>query len=208
MDIELSILIPSIPERASCLSRVVNELQRQSERFPVEILALVDNKKRSIGAKRNDLIQQAKGDFVVFVDDDDRVATDYVDSLMSAIRQTPDVDCITFDVQVSLGGIVKKICKYDVVYDNKHKLEDEQYYYRNPNHIMCFSKKLASQYLYLDISFGEDTDWAVQVRDQVRKQKKIPKILYYYDYMFKREGRQRNMENHIMLQTLKQEYDL
>ncbi|MDQ0417416.1 glycosyltransferase involved in cell wall biosynthesis [Croceifilum oryzae] len=207
MDIILSILIPSIPERASCLSRVVSELQRQSERFPVEILVFIDNKKRSIGTKRNVLIQQAKGDFVVFVDDDDRVTPDYVDSLLSAIRQTPDADCITFDVEVSLGGIVKKICKYDVAYSGD-KLEDEQYYYRNPNHIMCFSKKLASQYQYLDISFGEDTEWAVQVRDQIRKQEKIPKVLYYYDYMFKREGRQKGMENNIMLQTLKQEYNL
>ncbi|SFX06452.1 Glycosyltransferase like family 2 [Thermoactinomyces sp. DSM 45891] len=207
MDIKLSILIPSIPERASCLARLVNELQRQSDRFPVEILTFVDNKKRSIGTKRNDLIQQAKGDFVVFVDDDDRVSTDYIDSLMSAIRQTPDADCITFDVEVSLGGIIKKICKYDIVY-GKDKLEDEQYYYRNPNHIMCFSKKLASQYHYLDMSFGEDTEWAVQVRNQIQKQEKIPKVLYYYDYMFKREGRYKGLENYIMLQALKQEYDL
>ncbi|MGG0176651.1 hypothetical protein [Gottfriedia acidiceleris] len=57
MDIILSILIPTVPERMGYLNKIINELDKQSKTYPVEILVLLENKKRSIGEKRNVLIE-------------------------------------------------------------------------------------------------------------------------------------------------------
>lgn len=180
MDILLSILIPTVPERMSFLNRMINELEKQCESHPVEILVLLENKKRTIGDKRNILIEQAKGNFVVFVDDDDRIESNYVSSLCSAIHETPNVDCIVFDVLVNFNNQFSKVCKYGKEFEHG---EDEKYYYRKPNHLMCYSKKIASAHKFLNISYGEDDEWGRRISADIINQKRLPNVLYYYDYV-------------------------
>ena len=115
---------------------MISELEKQCKSHPVEILVLLENKKRTIRKKRNVLIEQAKGIFVVFVDDDDRIESNYVSSLCSAINETPNVDCIVFDVLVNFNIHFSKVCKYGKEFEHG---EDANYYYRKPNHLMCYS---------------------------------------------------------------------
>ena len=42
-----------------------------------------DNKKRTIGKKRDEMLKLAQGKYVTFVDDDDRISDDYVDEIMN-----------------------------------------------------------------------------------------------------------------------------
>ena len=149
MTILLSILIPSIPEKLTYLARTISELERQSYQLPVEILATIDNKKRSTGFKRNMLIQQAQGKYVSFVDDDDRIELDYIETLINTINQNPSADCITFNVEINSSGIEKKITKFDM---NFLHSEDDEYYYRKPNHIMCYSKDIVIKEPFQDLT--------------------------------------------------------
>ena len=80
----LSILIPSLPERIHLLSSVLSDLHEQSKGKPVEVLVLTDNRHRTTGQKRNQLIGLAQGRFISFVDDDDSVAADYVDQILES----------------------------------------------------------------------------------------------------------------------------
>ena len=79
---KLSILICTVPSRVgNFLPAAVTELQRQidsSGQGQVELIYLGDNKQRTVGRKRNDLLQLAQGEYVAFVDDDDRVAPNYI----------------------------------------------------------------------------------------------------------------------------------
>jgi hypothetical protein len=59
MNIELSILIPAVFERSSWL--MYDSLLAMVADRPVEVLALFDNKKRTLGAKRNALMAMAQG---------------------------------------------------------------------------------------------------------------------------------------------------
>lgn len=60
----LSILIPSIPHRIDKMKRLFERLQEQIGDKNIEVLSFLDNKKRSIGLKRDALVQLARGSTV------------------------------------------------------------------------------------------------------------------------------------------------
>ena len=182
LSIKLSILIPSVPERMNHLQRIIDELYKQSQNKPVEILVMLENKKRTTGEKRNILIEQAQGDYIVFVDDDDRVESNYIDTLCSTIDGNPGVDCIVFDVLVTTNGENPKVCKYGKEFEYG---SDANFYYRKPNHIMCYARRIATQHKFLNKSYYEDDEWAARVSKDIVHQKRVPATLYYYDYIKK-----------------------
>jgi glycosyltransferase involved in cell wall biosynthesis len=182
MSIKLSVLIPSVPERMVQLQGMMDKLNKQALNKPVEILVLLENKKRTTGSKRNMLIEQAQGDYVAFVDDDDRVASDYIDSLITAIDEFSGADCIVFDVEVNFNGQFTKVCKYGKEYEYG---QDENFYYRRPNHIMCYARRIASKHKFRDVSYMEDDEWGPRVSNDIVNQARLPAILYFYDYVIK-----------------------
>ncbi|CAB1128377.1 protein of unknown function [Candidatus Hydrogenisulfobacillus filiaventi] len=177
MSCKLSILIPALPERLPLLTPTLETLTAQAAGKDVEVLVLVDNRRRSIGEKRNALLDMAQGDFVVFIDDDDTVAPDYVDLLYGAIREHPEADCIVFDVEVHFRGQFSKIARYGVEFELG---EDPAFYYRKPNHLMCYARRIARRHRYRDASWGEDTEWAERAHKDVSTQIRIPAVLYHY----------------------------
>ena len=94
-EIKLTILIPSIPSWFKRFERLFDRINDQASKsdIVVEVLGLVDNKKRSIGHKRDALVQMSKGEYVCFCDDDDDVSDNYVESLLEGIKHNPVVVC-------------------------------------------------------------------------------------------------------------------
>lgn len=179
-NIVLSILIPSVPERMTHLKQMLDTLYEQAKDKPVEILVLLENKKRTTGEKRNILIEQAQGEYVVFVDDDDRVEPNYIDTLCTTIASNATADCIVFDVSVNFNNLFTKVTKFGKELEHT---EDENFYYRKPNHIMCYAKRIAVQHKFLNVSYGEDDEWGARVSQDIVNQVKIPATLYHYDYV-------------------------
>lgn len=187
--VKLSILMASVSSRlATKMPRVFLDLERQAKGKDVEVLVLLDDRKRSIGHKRNALVSIAQGAFVAFVDDDDRVAHDYVDCLLERIGDgdalRPDV--IVFDVWVSgyyeRCGLSDRLCSYDL--DHEHQTLTDRYH-RKPNHLMAWRTALVKQEPFSDSSSGEDTDWAHRICRRFVKQlrqERIDKVLYSYDF--------------------------
>ena len=81
---KLSILILTLPSRRKTfLDDLLNNLEAQASSYPeVEILVFYDNKKRTVGQKRDGVLSLAKGDYMTFIDDDDSVAEDYIKSII------------------------------------------------------------------------------------------------------------------------------
>lgn len=181
----LSILIPSVPERFAFLEKITNDLKQQADKKEVEVLVFMDNRRRTIGAKRNDLIKLAQGKYTVFIDDDDEVSDDYVDQILNAIKNNDDPDCIVYDVWVSgysetYPEMKDKICKYGIEYTYQNK---EEAYYRPPNHLSVYRRQIALAHSFKDASYAEDDQWASVACKYIKKQVRINKILYFYNYV-------------------------
>ncbi|MBP8034729.1 MAG: glycosyltransferase family 2 protein [Bacteroidia bacterium] len=175
---KLSILVCSTQNRYNTfLPKILKELFKQAT-DEVEILTLIDDKKRMLGTKRNNLLDIAQGKYVAFVDDDDKVSHDYIKHLLRAIKNNDDI--ITFTVLVSLNGALYKPCYYDMNYEKDYN--EPNSYHRLPNHIMCVKREIALKVRYKDILKGEDSDYAIRLQPFLNSQTTIEEDLYYYDY--------------------------
>ena len=79
---KLSILICTLPERKAYLARLLGILSPQVIQGKVEVLT--DDTPRGVittGQKRNNLLNRAKGKYIVFIDDDDMVPGHYVNRI-------------------------------------------------------------------------------------------------------------------------------
>lgn len=182
---KLSILVPTTHTRRNTfLPKILDQLYSQYDklRYPqqqeVEILVLQDNKTIMLGSKRNELIRLAQGDYVVFVDDDDRLSPDYISTLLNATEHNTDV--ITFKASVSLSGEQPKECVYTSRIQSDYNTETT--YYRLPNHICCFKRDLALLFPFPNILYGEDSGFSKSIKNAIKTEHHIPETLYYYDY--------------------------
>lgn len=181
----LSILIPTMESRLPLYTRLREELTRQSAApgagAAVEILALSDDGTEALGAKRNRLMDMARGRFMVFVDDDDRVSPDYVRIILAAIRENPAADCISPAGEITFCGRHPRKLVHSIKYTDWYECRGE--YVRPPCHITPIRSEIARRYRFADVDYSEDMDWALRIsRDgALRQEVLLDTVLYYYD---------------------------
>jgi len=180
-EIYLSCLIPTIPARMdSFFPRLMRQLTSQAEGKPVELLALYDNKRLFVGRKRTALLRAAQGKFFTFIDDDDRVADDYIDQILSAIVTNPDADCIVYDSICSQNGGPGQLCKYGIEFEYG---QSSNLWTGKPAHTMIWRNvEKFTELAFSDKNYGEDYDWVGQAWPRIEKQARINKVLYFYDF--------------------------
>jgi len=176
-EILLSILTPALPSRLAQLDKLCSEVQSQIGSLPVEHLVLVDNKRRTIGEKRDALLRAAIGRYVAFVDDDDWIAPDYVRSILAEIEHRPDV--ITFEQVAYVDG---RECKIIFGLGNPN----EQWTpggiaKRNAWHICAWRTDLAILSHFPPVNYGEDWAFASKLCGlRGLTSRHIPRVLHYY----------------------------
>lgn len=203
---KLSILIPSVSSRRNTflptsLDMLYGQLELLSDiqQKEVEILYLVDNKTMMLGHKRNCLIDISQGKYITFVDDDDRISDDYITELLTAIET--DADAINFDVSVSLNGEEPKITKYSKDYPNDYNTDDN--YFRLPNHICCIKREVSLNTTFPNIAYAEDSAYSKLLRQHIKTEYQINKVLYYYDFNSDTTETQQHLKNKIRTRQLK-----
>lgn len=188
-DIILSILLPTLPTRIEFRNRISEMLTKSivgycnklgDERKLVELIS-DDSTGISIGYKRNILMNAARGEYMVFIDDDDRIADNYIELVMAGIATNPD--CCSLNGIITTDG--KDPRKFIHSIDYKEFFERDGVYYRCPNHLNVIKTELARQCPFPDWQRSEDSNFAFQLRDKglLKKEYKINELLYYYDYV-------------------------
>ena len=185
MPIKLSLLIPSTHTRRntflpSIMEQVYNQYDKLTpeQQDSVEILVLSENKKIMLGEKRNIMVDMAQGEYIGFIDDDDRVSPEYISEILKATET--DADCITFTASVSINGADAKPCYYSKDYLKDYNKPGA--YYRIPNHICVLKKGVSQNATFPSIKYWEDAAYAKLLLPHIKTEHKINKVLYYYDY--------------------------
>lgn len=173
----LSILTPAVPKRLLQVAELTEEFQRQIGNLPVEHLVLLDNKRRTVGEKRDALLRASRGRYVAFVDDDDSVGPSYVKRLLEAATRNPDV--ITFRQGVTWNDQKGEV-EFRLGSENE-SFKAGGVTKRNAWHICAWRRSIAIQSQFPASNYGEDWAWAAPLCSiPGLKEEHIPQVLHYY----------------------------
>jgi len=159
-DYDLSILIPTLIERHSLFQRLKGWIQEKFARLcpglRLEVAHVIDNRERSVGLKRRQLLEGARGKYMAFVDDDDEVTDAYFEDFFSffqsgmdvmRLRGQMDVHTFTHSLETSLSG----------------KMYANNTFVRPPNHLNPMLTDIAKLCQFEDARRGEDLKWSIAV---------------------------------------------
>ncbi len=175
----LSILTPAVPSRFEQLQKLSKFLESQIGTRQVEHLILMDNKRRTVGEKRDALLRAARGRYVAFVDDDDWVSADYVSMLVAAASTEPYPHVITFRQRATVndqeGDIIFRLGNPNEPFNPAGTT------LRNAWHVCAWSRSLAIQSSFPASNYGEDWAFAAPLCALDKLQEvHISKTLHFY----------------------------
>jgi SAM-dependent methyltransferase len=179
----LSILIPTLYDRAEKFSQLMMILGKQLT-GEVELLTNIDDRTKTVGRKRQELLERSSGEYVVFVDDDDVIADDYVGSILTVLASKPDTVGFKAKIESLKNG---KVC--DVYYSIKYQYNTPEVngaLYRGTAHLTPIRRDIALRIGYKDISVNEDYLFSEQAVKLCKTEVLIDKFLYFYkaNYIF------------------------
>lgn len=177
----LSILIPTVVGREHFLEKLRSVLNPQLTE-EVEVIEQKDDKEISIGKKRQELLEKATGEYVAFIDDDDMISQDYIESILKALESKPD--CVSLKGVITINGKNPKVFEHSLKYTAYRTTNNHITYERFPNHLNTIKRSIAILVKFKDIRYSEDTDWATRLYNTglLKKESYIDKILYNYNY--------------------------
>ena len=202
--IELSILIPSTPDRKEDLQKLLECIDKQEyvrkvdmydvdglkcERYldilcPIEVLVFEDAKIMTIGEKRELLYKHAKGTHSIQVDSDDLLAPNAIQLILEAIRSNPDVDVISFEEFIDIDGKIMKSNHSNSCPcwegDGSKLLEDGYHFHRTIFFKDVIRTELAKSVPVVHCRFGEDNIYADALKPFIKSEVHINQELYKY----------------------------
>lgn len=170
------ILICSILHRTDMLDELLGELERQLQPG-VGVRVFRDNLETVYGTKCQALLNSSAADYVSFLDDDDWIAEDFIETIMDALEQEPDY--VGFKVLYTEDGVpqvpVFHTLKYGGWVNNPEAL------YRDIVHFNPIRRDLAIQSQW-EGGDGADRRWADGLRllGCVRNEVYIDRELHHY----------------------------
>lgn len=173
---KLSILICTVPGREDFLNRLLGILTEQGGDYEI----LINATDKTIGEKRNELLNAAVGEYVAFIDDDDKVSDNYVNLVMAGIDK--GVDCCSLNGLITFDGQNPRKFIHSIKY--KSWYENDGIYYRCVNHLNCVKKSIALQIGFPNKNHGEDRDYSIRLSESglLKTEHWIDETLYMYEY--------------------------
>jgi glycosyltransferase involved in cell wall biosynthesis len=183
---KISVLIPTIEGRKEMFKELKTELLKQFTDLGLKINQdyeiVVDNDElKSIGEKRNTLMDSAKGKYIWFIDDDDMISGRAVKKVMEGVEL--GVDVVELRGVITWNGENPEEFVHSIRYKSYDKVNGV--YIRPPNHLNPMKKELAVKHRFPLKSFGEDTDWAMLhcASNTFQTEYSISEVIYHYKYI-------------------------
>lgn len=188
-DILWTIGILTLPQRKDKLKRLLDLLHKTTPlryKNRIEIIINEDDGKKSIGVKRQEVIDKAKGKYISFIDDDDMVSISYITKIADTLS-LKNVDGVGFLGIFYYEGNPGLLFSHANKNKTHHLSECGKIQYRTLNHLNPVKTDIARQIKYLDISHGEDMDYSNKLFESnlIKSEYCIEEVLYHYLYVDK-----------------------
>jgi hypothetical protein len=122
----------------------------------VEFCLAFDNRETSVGLKRQDLVQKAKGKYCSFIDDDDEITDEYVHDLHMTMKGS-------YHVMRLRGRIAPYTFTHSIANTLKSPMAMGEVFLRPPNHLNPMMTDVAKFVHYKDALRGEDLEWLIRM---------------------------------------------
>lgn len=190
----LSILMCTIPDRESMFVRLFNEVQRQCAYMQTvhpslgRIEVLVDSSPKfleggpSIGAKREALVKRAAGKYLCFLDDDEQIAPNYVETLVRLCCK--DCDVCTFK-NMTKTDTYWTIIDMSLNYHVDDQANPNYTTRRRPWHVCPVKSVYAKMVHFPNTNYGEDAAWMNKVLEFCTTEAKSEAVIHQYNHSSK-----------------------
>jgi hypothetical protein len=159
-DYDLSVLIPTLFERRAKCEQLKESIREKFARLcpglRLEIAEAVDNRDQSVGLKRRYLLENAKGKYTVFIDDDDEVTDAYFEDFAMCFQSGHDVMRIR-------GQMGPHTFTHSTEFPLNGKMYVDGVFVRPPNHLNPMLSDIAKMVVFDDATRGEDLKWAIML---------------------------------------------
>lgn len=179
--VKWSICIATVPYRAKEFDRLMKVLIPQVDKYKgkIEILVFWNNFEYSLGYLRQAMLDEARGEYINHIDDDDIVPDDYCKIIFPLLDGT---DYIGFKVRLIDNGKEMPPVYHSLKYT--HWYQDDQGYYRGVTHLNPVRTKLARQSKFpVEFNIGEDEQWANGMAGKCKTEHFLDKVMYIYHHM-------------------------
>lgn len=180
-NMKLSILICSVDkvERQENLNKLIHELNHQicsnyAEEI-VEVLIEKDNGEMSVGGKRNILIEQAQGEYICFVDDDDSISKNYLNIILQNLTK----DILLFKIEHLINGVKSEYIQPSLYID--YLKTQEVIFCTNHLHLCPHKKSISKLVKFKELNFSEDIDYSQRMIPFISSYDLINEALYIYN---------------------------
>lgn len=189
----LSILIATTPDREPMTSALMSQLYKQIDHINKHhsslgnIEVLFDDAPRfldggpSIGAKRDSLKTRADGKYLCYLDSDESIAPNYVETLVRLCHRNADV--VTFR-NISKMDTFWMTVDMRLNYPNDQACPDFEIR-RKPWHICPVRTEFAKLYKFIDANYSEDWTWMENVLKHCTTEAHTDAILHQYNHSSK-----------------------
>lgn len=185
----LSILIPTVPQRAKVYLELITELNNQIEMANAFGLIEVITDDAPVGAKttgqkRNDLINSAQGKYVWFIDDDDMIMPNAINNILPALEQDPDALAINGIITTDGNNLKQWFISKDYEY-RADFVKGFEIYIRPTNHITPVKREIAKQVKFKNQSNFEDYEYCMELKNLglVKTEIEIKEPVYHYRFI-------------------------
>ena len=188
-NIVLSVGILTLTNRDHFFQRLMNHLYNIVGQWAksIEFVVAKDNKQKTVGEKRNEVLDKANGKYVCFIDDDDLVDQNYFNWIMQVLLEHPDADAIGFNGLYYVSGNPVLRFSHSSSHNGHRRAENEKgetIQLRPINHLNPVRTEIAREIRFPEKSFGEDSDYCDRLfaSNKLKKEVFVDQTLYHYLY--------------------------